>query len=49
MRDQLAIYNLMERAPYGREKQAKYSDEILVDSRSGRVIIRDIAASGHDE
>jgi hypothetical protein len=46
MRDQLAIYNLMERAPYGREREASYSDEILVDSRSGRAIIRDIADAG---
>lgn len=40
MRDQLALYNLMERAPYGREPEASYEDDILVDSRSGRVIIR---------
>ena len=40
MRDQLAVYNLMERAPYGREGSASYSDEILIDSRSGRVVIR---------
>lgn len=40
MRDQLALYNLMERAPYGREPKASYEDDILVDSRSGRVVIR---------
>lgn len=43
MRDQLALYNLMERAPYGREGEASYDDDILVDSRSGRVVIRDFA------
>lgn len=40
MRDQLAVYNLMERAPYGREGSASYTDDILIDSRSGRVVIR---------
>lgn len=46
MRDQLALYNLMERAPYGREPEASYEDDILVDSRSGRVVIR--GASGEE-
>ncbi len=40
MRDQLALDNLMERAPYGREGKASYDDDILVDLRSGRVVIR---------
>ena len=39
MHDQLAIYNLMERPPLGREK-GTYEDDILVDSRSGTVVIR---------
>jgi hypothetical protein len=43
MRDQLAMYNLMERAPYGREGEASYADDILVDSRSGRVVIRNVS------
>jgi hypothetical protein len=30
----------MERAPHGREGSASYSDDILIDSRSGRVVIR---------
>jgi hypothetical protein len=39
MHDQLAIYNLMERPPLGREK-GTYEDDILIDSRSGTVVIR---------
>ena len=46
MRDQLAVYNLMERKPHGREDPASYDDEVLVDSRSGRVVIRQGGVEG---
>lgn len=46
MRDQLAVYNLMERRPYGREGEASYADDILIDSRSGRVVIRGVSGDG---
>ncbi len=49
MRDQLAVYNLMERKPHGREDPASYDDDILVDSRSGRVVIRDVSDHGEAE
>jgi hypothetical protein len=49
MRDQLAVYNLMERRPYGREGDASYTDEILCDSRSGHVVIRDVSAEDEAE
>ncbi|GAA0338316.1 hypothetical protein GCM10009087_55980 [Sphingomonas oligophenolica] len=41
MQDQLAIYNVMERPPFGHEDEA-YEDDILVDRRSGTVVIRSV-------
>ena len=35
-RDQIALYNLMERPMYPREGGASYEDEILVDRSTGR-------------
>ena len=39
MRDQIAIYNLMERPPFGEEDE-DYEDDIMVDLRSGTVVVR---------
>ncbi len=47
MRDQLALYNLLERPFNGRDDEASYDDDILVDSRWGRVVAR--GGPGEDE
>ena len=38
--DQLAIYNVMERPPFGYEEEGSYEDDILVDRRFNSVVIR---------
>ncbi len=41
MQNQLAIFNLLERAPFGEEDEA-YEDDILIDRRTRTVVIRNV-------
>jgi hypothetical protein len=47
-RDQIALYNLMERPMYPREGGASYEDEILVDRSTGTSMVRGGVSEGSD-
>jgi hypothetical protein len=57
-RDQIALYNVLEREGRDREwsdreggmrVRVSYGDEVIVDSQSGTVVVRDMAGTGEGE
>lgn len=47
-RDQIALYNLMERGVYPYDDEVTYEDEILVDRTTGTAMVRGGVVEGED-